>query len=79
MRRKRWPRIFSRSSTSKNIETALFAGNIARIEREDPRGPKFVIEGVAADNVTPVEVVGRFRGDLRYLIITVYEITPRVE
>ena len=58
-----------------DVEHAVLTGRIARIERDDPRGNKYVIEGVAVDGVTAVGVVGRFTGNDRYLIITVYEIT----
>jgi hypothetical protein len=51
------------------------AGRVVRIERDDPRGNKYVIEGMAADRVIPVGVVGRFTGGGRYLIITIYAIT----
>jgi hypothetical protein len=62
-----------------DVESAVWGGRISRIEREDPRGKKYVIERFAEDNVTPVDVVGRFRGDIRYLVITVYEITTKEE
>jgi hypothetical protein len=58
-----------------DIEHAVLNGSIARIEKDDPRGTKYVIEGTGADQLTPVGVVGRFTGDERYLIITVYEVT----
>ena len=58
-----------------DVEHAVLTGRIARIERDNPRGNKYVIEGVAVDGVTAVGVVGRFTGNDRYLIITVYEIT----
>lgn len=58
-----------------DVEYAVLAGRITRIERDDPRGNKYVIEGVAVDGVTAVGVVGRFTVSDRYLIITVYEIT----
>ena len=48
---------------------------MVRVEKDDPRGTRFVIEGTAADEKTPVGVVGCFLGVDRYLIITVYEIT----
>lgn len=57
-----------------DIEHTVLNGRFVRIEREDPRGNKYVIEGTAADKVTPVGVVGRFTGSDRYLIITVYAI-----
>ena len=62
--------------TIADVESAVATGVFARIEREDPRGVKYVIEGFGVDNLTPVGVVGRFRGDVRYLVITVYEIMP---
>src|SRR5438128_448501 len=58
-----------------DVEQAFLNGRLARIEKDDPRGTKYVIEGLAADQVTPVGVVGRFTGADRYLIITVYEVT----
>lgn len=57
------------------VERAVLTGRISRIERDGPRGNKYVIKGVAVDGVTAVGVVGRFTGNDRYLIITVYEIT----
>ena len=58
-----------------DVEHAVLTGRISRIERDGPRGNKYVIKGVAVDGVTVVGVVGRFTGNDRYLIITVYEIT----
>lgn len=58
-----------------DIEQAVLNGRLARVEKDDPRGIKYVIEGVAMDQITPVGVAGRFTGDERYLIVTVYEIT----
>jgi hypothetical protein len=58
---------------------AVLNGHIVRVERDDPRGTKYVIEGTAADQKTPVGVAGRFAGNDRYLIITVYEVTALEE
>ncbi len=58
-----------------DVEHAVLSGRVARLERDDPRGSKYVIEGVAKDGLTPVGVVGRFASGDRYLIITVYQIT----
>jgi Domain of unknown function (DUF4258) len=58
-----------------DVEQAVINGQIVRIEKDDPRGTKYVIEGTAVDQLTPIGVVGRFLGDERYLIITVYEVT----
>lgn len=59
-----------------DIESAVYTGAIVRTESGDRRGTKYIIAGYAEDQLTPVGVVGRFRGDERYLVITVYEITP---
>jgi hypothetical protein len=32
-----------------DIEHAFLHGRITRVERDDPRGTKYIIEGVAAD------------------------------
>ncbi len=58
-----------------DVEQAILNGQITRIEKDDPRGKKYVIEGTATDLQTPVGVVGRFTITGRYLIITIYEIT----
>jgi hypothetical protein len=58
-----------------DVEEAIYNGQISRTDRNDPRGTKYVIEGKAVDQKTPVGVVGRFTGPGRYLIITVYEIS----
>ena len=58
-----------------DIEQAMLVGKVARLEKGDLRGTKYVVEGVAVDGQTPVGVVGRFTTAERYLIITVYEIT----
>lgn len=58
-----------------DMEHAVLTGRVVRIERNDPRGNKHVIEGMATDGVTQVGVVGRFTGGGRYLIITTYAIT----
>ncbi|MBM3241318.1 DUF4258 domain-containing protein [Candidatus Poribacteria bacterium] len=59
----------------KDVEQAILNGRIARIERDDARGTKYVVEGIGADGLTPVGSVGRFTSTGRYLIITVYEIS----
>lgn len=58
-----------------DTEHAILVGRVVRIERDDPRGNKYVIEGMAADGTTPVGVVGRFTEGGRYLVITVYAVT----
>jgi hypothetical protein len=61
-----------------DIEHAISSGQLVRSEKADPRGTKYVVEGLAADERTPVGVVGR-SATRRYLIITVYEITDSEE
>jgi len=57
-----------------DVENAMLGGKIIRVEKDDPRGTKYVIEGVVADGNTTIGIVGRFTGTGRYLIITVYEV-----
>jgi hypothetical protein len=61
--------------TIEDIEAAVLSGRVSRIEKDDPRGTRYIIEGTAMDGQTPVEVVGRFATSGIYLVITVYEVT----
>ena len=58
-----------------DIEQAILTGKVIRIEKDDPRGIKYVVAGTAADGRIPVGAVGRFTETGRFLIVTVYEIT----
>jgi len=58
-----------------DVEEAVLSGQIIRIEKNDPRGTKYVLVGTALNQQTPVGVVGRFASNGRYLIVTVYEVT----
>ena len=58
-----------------DVEEAVLSGQIIRVEKDDPRGTKYIVVGTAIDRQTPVGVVGRFASSGRYLIITVYEVT----
>jgi Domain of unknown function (DUF4258) len=58
-----------------DVENALLHGQIIRIERDDPRGTKYIVEGMAIDQSTRVSIVGRFTGTGRYLIVTVYALS----
>ena len=58
-----------------DVFAAINNGSIVRVEKDDPRGERHVIKGLAADGATEVGVVGRHTGSDRYLIITVYAIT----
>jgi hypothetical protein len=57
-----------------DVEHAVLSGQIVEREKDDPRGTKYVVEGVASDGDTQVGVVGRFEGNETYLIITIYEV-----
>jgi len=58
-----------------DIEQAIFTGQVIRSEKDDPRGTKYVVEGLATDSENRVGVVGRFQGSERYIILTVYEVS----
>jgi hypothetical protein len=58
-----------------DVEEAVLCGQVMRVEKDDPRGTKYVVVGTALDQQTFVGVVGRFASIGRYLIITVYEVT----
>jgi hypothetical protein len=58
-----------------DVEQAVLSGQLVRREKDDARGMKYVVEGLAADGETSVGIVGRFQGRERYLIITIYEIS----
>lgn len=58
-----------------DVEEAVLSGQITRVEKDDPRGTKYVVVGTALDQQTPVGIVGLMLGNGRYLIITVYEVT----
>ena len=58
-----------------DVEHAVLTGRVMRIQRDDPRGHRYVLEGTAADHATLVGVVGRFPSGDRYLIVTVYKFT----
>ena len=57
-----------------DIEQAILSGRVVRRQKDDPRGTKYVVEGLATDDTTSVGVVGRFQSRERYLIVTIYEI-----
>lgn len=58
-----------------DVEQAILNGRVVRREKDDPRGIKYIIEGLAIQGEIPVGIVGRFKGDERFLIITIYEIS----
>jgi hypothetical protein len=63
-----------------DIEHGILNGQVARIEKDDPRGTKYTVEGPAVvDEQTLIGIVGRFTDTGRYLIITVYAISDSEE
>ncbi|BAY97019.1 hypothetical protein NIES37_09560 [Tolypothrix tenuis PCC 7101] len=58
-----------------DVEEAVLTGQVIRVEKDDPRGTKYIVVGTGLDQQTPVGIVGRFASNGRYLIITVYEVT----
>ena len=62
-----------------DVECAILNGKLFSIQRGDPRGTKYVIQGRTVDGKTQIEVVGRFSSADRYLIITVYKVTDAEE
>ena len=57
-----------------DVETAILNGRPIKTERDDPRGPRYILHGTGADGMTPVGTVGRFTEPGYYLIITVYKV-----
>ena len=58
-----------------DVEHAVLTGRVERMERDDPRGRKFVVVGTATDGTIQAGVVGRFPRADWFLIITVYRIS----
>lgn len=58
-----------------DVETAVLKGSLVKTEKDDPRGTRYTVHGMGADETTTVGVVGRFAEGGRYLIITVYQVT----
>jgi len=57
-----------------DVETAILNGTIAKTAKDDPRGARYTVHGLAADGGTSVGSAGRFTDTGRYLIITAYEV-----
>jgi len=57
-----------------DVESAILSGKVIRKEKDDPRGIKFIINGVGTDQSIPIEVIGRFKETGIFLIITVYKV-----
>jgi uncharacterized protein DUF4258 len=58
-----------------DVEHAVMTGRVVQIQKDDPRGNKYLLKGTATDGATSIGVVGRFHGADRYLIVTVYKVT----
>ena len=57
-----------------DIEEAVLNGRVVRTNKDDPRGTRYTVEGLALDGEKLVAIVGRLQLASRFLIITVYEI-----
>ena len=62
-----------------SVEHGILTGRVARIEKDDRRGRRYVLEGFAVDQQTSIGIVGRFTANGRYLIITVYKTSDSQE
>jgi hypothetical protein len=58
-----------------DVEAALNNGDIAKMERDDPRGIRYIVVGNNSDGDRLVGVVGRFTETGRFLVITAYAMT----
>jgi len=56
-----------------DIENALLPGKIVKRYANDPKGIRYKVSGDACDYIRRIAIVGRFRGDQLFRIITVYE------
>ena len=43
-----------------DVEYAVLTGRVVQIQRDDPRGNRYVLEGTATDGASSVGVVGAF-------------------
>ena len=57
-----------------DIEEAVLNGRVVRTNKDDPRGTRYTVEGMASDEEKLVGIVGRFHGTSQFLIITVYDV-----
>jgi hypothetical protein len=57
-----------------DVESAVLNGKIIEKQKDDPRGTKYVIQGVCSVQSTSIGVVGRFKETGIFLIVTVYAI-----
>jgi len=57
-----------------DIENAMLNGKIIKIDKNDPRGAKFILKGMADNKSDLIGIVGRFKETGTFLIITVYKI-----
>jgi hypothetical protein len=57
-----------------DIETAILNGKIVKTGRDPMGRVRYTIQGNAADETSPVAIVGRFTESGRFLIITCYRV-----
>ena len=57
-----------------DVENAILNGKITEKQKDDPRGARYVIEGVSGIPAAHIGVVGRFKERGVFLVLTVYAI-----
>ncbi len=57
-----------------DIESGILTGTVKQIQKDDKRGPKYVIIGQATDLERRIGIVARFKSKELCVIITVYEV-----
>jgi Domain of unknown function (DUF4258) len=57
-----------------DVENAILSGHLMETQKGEPRGNKYVINGVSGIHATHIGVVGRFKETGVFLVLTVYAI-----
>jgi len=57
-----------------DIESGILTGTVKQIQKDNKRGPKYVIIGLATDQERRIGIVARFKSKGLCVIITVYEV-----
>jgi len=58
-----------------DIESAILNGEIIKIDKNDPRGTKYILRGMGDNQIALTGIVGRFKETGSSLIITVYKVS----
>jgi Holliday junction resolvasome RuvABC ATP-dependent DNA helicase subunit len=57
-----------------DVESAVLNGKVIKKKKGDPRGIRYIIKGLGADQTTPIGIVGRFKETGIFLIIQFTEL-----